>query len=70
MNTQDANETSVSLEKAARRKKGLTFFLIAIGCLVLRYILFSLDITGIIPALITLAMIILFIMGLMSFIKS
>ncbi len=65
MNTQDTNEKVVSPEKKARRKKGLTYLLLAVVCLVVSFIMYSAGIEGgIMLVIVNLAMIIFFVGGL------
>ena len=48
----------------SRKKRGLTYLGIAVGCLVISLIMYSADIGGVIAAIVNLAMIVFFIGGL------
>lgn len=48
----------------SRKKKGLTYLAIAVGCLIVSFIMFSADIGGVIAAIVNVAMLIFFIGGL------
>lgn len=64
MSTQNTHEKTVS-RKQTRKKKGLIYLLIAAGCLVISYIMYASGIEGgVIFALISFAMLICFIVGL------
>jgi hypothetical protein len=48
----------------SRKKKGLIYLGIAAGCLIISFIMYSADIAGAIAAIVNLAMLIFFVVGL------
>ena len=65
MNTQETNEKVVIPIKKNRRKKGLKYMLIAVAFLVVNYLMYSAGLaSGIIYGLVSLAMVIFFVIGL------
>ena len=63
MCAQDTNKKTISLKKA-RKKKGFIYLLIAVVFIITSLVLYSVDIVGVVTALINVAMIVVLLIGL------
>ena len=68
MDAQDTNEKKVSL-KNTRKRRGLLYLAIAVVFIIVSVVLYSVDIGGVIFALVSLGWVVFLIMGLVYLIR-
>lgn len=69
MEQQETNTTQIPKNKLALRKQGGIFFLIFIVCLAASLLMYQADIGGILSGLVNLALIVFFILSIITLIR-